>query len=130
VATGSAWSLYALSRLLDYYRPGTWRRIPLPGAIETTASGELVFTIFSALAQFEQCLIQERTRAGLKASGTGAGTSRGKKPIAPDDPHVTMTKTMHKDTTVSIMTICHTLNISGATFYRYLNLSANPGWSL
>jgi hypothetical protein len=41
-----------------------------------------------------------------------------------------MTKTMHKDTTVSIMMICHTLNISRATFYRYLNLSANPGWSL
>ena len=60
----------------------------------------------------------------------GRGEIEGKKLIAPDDPHVTMTKTMHKDTTVSIMTICHTLNISRATFYRYLNLSANPCWSL
>ena len=35
------------------------------GAIDTTtASGELVFNIFSALAQFERRLIQERTRAG------------------------------------------------------------------
>jgi hypothetical protein len=71
-----------------------------------------------------------RAHARRTQSGTGAGTSNGKKPIAPDDPHVTMTKTMHKDTTVSIMTICHTLNISRATFDRYLNLSANPGWSL
>jgi len=41
-----------------------------------------------------------------------------------------MAKTMHKDTTLSIPTICRTLNISRATFYRYLNLSANPGRSL
>src|SRR5262249_61086047 len=39
------------------------------GAIDTTtASGELVFHIFSALAQFERRLIQERTRAGLAAA--------------------------------------------------------------
>jgi len=34
----------------------------------TTASGELMFMIFSALAQFERRLIQERTRAGLTAA--------------------------------------------------------------
>ena len=39
------------------------------GAIATTtASGELVFHIFSALAQFERRLIQERTQAGLAAA--------------------------------------------------------------
>ena len=36
------------------------------GAIDTaSASGELIFNIFSALAQFERRLIQERTKAGL-----------------------------------------------------------------
>ena len=36
------------------------------GVIDTTsASGELIFNIFSALAQFERRLIQERTKAGL-----------------------------------------------------------------
>ena len=39
------------------------------GAIDTTtASGEFVFHVFSALAQFERRLIQERTRAGLAAA--------------------------------------------------------------
>ncbi|MEM9410444.1 MAG: recombinase family protein [Planctomycetota bacterium] len=39
------------------------------GAIDTTtASGELIFKIFSALAQFERRLIQERTKAGLAAA--------------------------------------------------------------
>jgi len=36
------------------------------GSIDTTtASGELIFNIFSSLAQFERRLIQERTKAGL-----------------------------------------------------------------
>ena len=39
------------------------------GAIDTTtASGELMFNIFSALSQFERRLIQERTNAGLSAN--------------------------------------------------------------
>lgn len=39
------------------------------GAIDTTsASGESIFNIFSALAQFERRLIQERTKAGLAAA--------------------------------------------------------------
>ena len=39
------------------------------GAIDTTsASGELIFNIFSALAQIERRLIQERTKAGLAAA--------------------------------------------------------------
>ena len=40
------------------------------GSIDTTtASGELMFNIFSSLAQFERRLIQERTKAGLAAAG-------------------------------------------------------------
>src|SRR5919109_3377433 len=48
------------------------------GAIDTTtASGEPVFHLFSALAQFERRLIQERTRAGLAAA-----RARGKHGVA------------------------------------------------
>jgi DNA invertase Pin-like site-specific DNA recombinase len=39
------------------------------GAIDTTtAPGELIFNIFSSLAQFERKLIQERARTGLTAA--------------------------------------------------------------
>src|SRR3954453_13916303 len=34
----------------------------------TTAGGELVFTIFAALAQMERRVLSERTRAGLDAA--------------------------------------------------------------
>jgi DNA invertase Pin-like site-specific DNA recombinase len=90
----------------------------------TTASGELVFNIFSALAQFERRLIQERTRAGLSAA-RARGRKGGRKPINPDNPRVQMAKTMHKDKSVSIADICQTLHISRATFYRYLTLAAH-----
>ncbi len=92
------------------------------GAIDTTtASGELMFNIFSALAQFERRLIQERTRAGLSAA-RARGRKGGRRPIGPDDPRVRTAKRMHKDHGMSINQICETLKISRPTFYRYLAL--------
>jgi DNA invertase Pin-like site-specific DNA recombinase len=44
-------------------------RSVIDGLIDTTSpSGELIFHIFSALAQFERRSIQERTRAGLASA--------------------------------------------------------------
>lgn len=92
------------------------------GAIDTTtASGELMFNIFSALAQFERRLIQERTRAGLSAA-RARGRKGGRKPVSPDDPRVKTAKLMHKKRDISINQICETLKISRPTFYRYLAL--------
>ena len=92
------------------------------GAIDTTtASGELIFNIFSALAQFERRLIQERTQAGL-AVARARGRKGGRRPISPDDPRVKTAKLMHKNRDISINQICETLKISRPTFYRYLAL--------
>ena len=92
------------------------------GAIDTTtASGELIFNIFSALAQFEHRLIQERTQAGL-AAARAQGRKGGRKPITGDDPRVQMAKRMHHDHGMNIARLCRTLKISRATFYRYLAL--------
>jgi len=92
------------------------------GVIDTTtASGELIFNIFSSLAQFERRLIQERTRAGLKAA-RARGRKGGRLPIVSTDPKVQMAKRMHKDHGMSITKICNTLKISRATFYRYVAL--------
>ncbi len=97
------------------------------GAIDTTtASGELMFNIFSALAQFERRLIQERTRAGLSAA-RARGRKGGRRPISPDDPRVKTAKRMHKDHGMSIDQICETLKISRSTFYRYLALPDSVG---
>lgn len=91
------------------------------GVIDTTSpSGELVFNIFSALAQFERRLIQERTKAGLDAA-RARGMKGGRKPIAADDPKILISKTMHNDKKMKISDICNTLEISRTTFYRYLD---------
>lgn len=92
------------------------------GSIDTTtASGELIFNIFSSLAQFERRLIQERTRAGLE-SARARGRIGGRKKIERTNPKVLMAKNMHKNHGMSIDDICNTLKISRASFYRYVGL--------
>ena len=92
------------------------------GAIDTTnASGELIFNIFSALAQFERRLIQERTKAGL-AAARARGRNGGRPKIAANDAKVLMAKKLHNDMTLSIDDICKTLNMSHSTYYRYVRM--------
>jgi DNA invertase Pin-like site-specific DNA recombinase len=92
------------------------------GAIDTTtASGELILHIFSALAQFERRLTQERTRAGL-AAARARGRKGGRKPLRADHPRVRMAYTMYADQSLTVPDICQTVRISQATFYRYVAL--------
>ena len=104
---------------------GQGHRLPVP--LRTASStplrhpGELMFNIFSSLAQFERRLIQERTRAGL-AAARARGRKGGRRPIRPDDPRVVTAKRLHQDRGLSIDQICKTLGISRPTFYRYLAL--------
>ena len=92
------------------------------GAIDTTtASGELVFNIFSALAQFERRLIQERTRAGLLAA-RARGKVGGRRPVRPDNPRVQMAYALYTAQRLTAAEICQALRISPATFYRYVAL--------
>jgi DNA invertase Pin-like site-specific DNA recombinase len=93
------------------------------GAIDTTtATGELVFHMFSALAQFERRLIQERTRAGLVAA-RARGKHGGRQPLRADAPQVRMAHTLSRDPRLTVPEICQHLHISRATFYRYVALA-------
>ena len=90
------------------------------GAIDTTtASGELIFNIFSAMAQFERRLIQERTRAGL-ASARARGRVGGRPALRSDDPKIITARKMYENKSLSIDDICKTLNVSRSTFFRYV----------
>jgi DNA invertase Pin-like site-specific DNA recombinase len=89
------------------------------GAIDTTTpSGELIFHVFSALAQFERRLIQERTNAGL-AAARARGRTGGRPPLNPDDPKVVLASKLFADKSVNLDDICATLKISKTTLYRY-----------
>jgi DNA invertase Pin-like site-specific DNA recombinase len=92
------------------------------GVIDTTtASGDLIFNIFAALAQFERQLIVERTKAGL-AAARSRGKVGGRKPILASDPKVRMAKNLHADKSMKIDDICENLQISKATLYRYISI--------
>ena len=97
------------------------------GAIDTTsASGELIFHIFSALAQFERRLIQERTKAGL-AVARSRGRCGGRPRLELEEGKVLAAKKLANDKSMSIDDICKTLGISRSTYYRYLGTnSADP----
>ena len=92
------------------------------GAIDTTcASGELIFHIFSALAQFKRRLIQERTKAGL-AVARARGRNGGRPKIGANEARVVLAKKLHADKRLGIDDICSTLRLSRSTFYRYVRL--------
>src|SRR5918911_1500047 len=85
----------------------------------STATGQLVFHIFGALAEFERNLIKERTIAGLIAA-RARGKSGGRPKRSPKAPKVTLAKRLYDDKTNTVAEICRTLNISRATLYRYI----------
>jgi DNA invertase Pin-like site-specific DNA recombinase len=84
-----------------------------------TATGQLVFHIFGALAEFERNLIKERTIAGLEAART-RGRKGGRPKLKTSSSKVSMAKKLFADHTNSIADICRMLQISRATLYRYL----------
>jgi len=86
----------------------------------TTSTGNLVFHIFGALAEFERNLIKERTMAGLEAA-RARGRLGGRPKLKATDGKITMAKRMYADQSYAIDEICRTLNISRATLYRYVN---------
>jgi len=87
----------------------------------STATGQLVFHIFGALAEFERNLINERTMAGLEAA-RARGTTGGRPRLKSAAGKVAMAKKLYRDRTLSIPEICKTLNISKATLYRWVNM--------
>jgi DNA invertase Pin-like site-specific DNA recombinase len=86
----------------------------------STATGQLVFHIFGALAEFERNLINERTMAGLEAA-RARGRTGGRPRLKSAAGKVAMAKKLYRDRTLSIPEICKTLNISKATLYRWVN---------
>ena len=91
------------------------------GVVDTTnPAGELIFSIFAALAQFERGLIRERTQAGL-AVAREKGRVGGRPTVSKHDKKVQLALEMTAKE-MKIKDICSALRISRATYYRYLKL--------
>jgi DNA invertase Pin-like site-specific DNA recombinase len=66
-------------------------------------------SVFSALAQFERRLIQERNRAGLAAA---RARKDGRPRLLASDPKLRPAKKLYADKSPSVDDICQTLKIS------------------
>lgn len=84
----------------------------------TSASGKLIFHIFSALAEFERDLIRERTLAGL-ASARARGR-KGGRPVRMTKDKIQRASELLKQKSLRVEEICKMLEISSSTLYRYL----------
>ncbi len=89
----------------------------------TTAQGRLIFNIFGSLAEFERERIRERTLAGLEAArlrGKKGGRPAGLSKSAQGKAH--SSELLYKEGKLSVAEICMQLDLSKATFYKYLKL--------
>ena len=100
--------------------PNSLRPNITEGMDTTTASGELFFHIFGALAQFERSLIQERVKAGLE-SAKQRGISGGR-PRAIDDEKINAIKKALDDG-MSKAAVCRTFGVKRSTLIDSLNRS-------
>jgi DNA invertase Pin-like site-specific DNA recombinase len=91
----------------------------------TTSGGKLVFHIFGALAEFERDIIKDRTKAGLNAArARGRLGGRPKAKMLDNPKKVALAQSLYENRDNTIDEICKTLNVSRATFYRYIKTKA------
>lgn len=82
----------------------------------TNAGGKLIFHIFGALAEFEWCMIKERTIAGLESAR--ARGRIGGRPKIMDENDIKMAKTLLKDPNITINQVAKRMGVSEATLFR------------
>jgi len=85
----------------------------------TTATGQLIFTVFAAFAEFERNLISERTKSGLDAI-RAKGTKLGK-PFKWNKEQIRQVIEMRKKGE-KVSDIAKELNIPLSTVYRLLSI--------
>ena len=87
----------------------------------STPTGQLVFHIFCALAEFERAIIRERTLAGLQAARARKqvlGRPKGLSKAAQQKAQAAAA--LYRDGSLDVRAICDHLHISPPTLYRYL----------
>lgn len=83
-----------------------------------TAGGRLIFTVFSAIAEFEREIIRERTRAGLDAARLRGRT--GGRPRALCENDLRTARVLLADTALTVEDVARRLGVGASTLYRYL----------
>ena len=82
----------------------------------STASGEMVFSVIGAMAEYERNLIRERTMAGLAAAR--ARGRMGGRPKSLDKSQVKVVIALANEGELTIKEICEQVGCSRSTYYR------------
>lgn len=85
-----------------------------------TASGDLIFHVFAALAEFERELIRERTQAGL-AAARARGRAGGRKPKL-DEKQVREIKALLSDPDIQVTEVARRYGVSRTTLYKHVGV--------
>jgi len=99
-----------------------------------SAGGRLIFTVFSAIAEFEREIIRERTRAGLEAAR--ARGRRGGRPRALSEKDLKQARALLADPDITVEEVARRLGVGPSTLYRYLPAArhavsgAEPLWGV
>lgn len=98
-----------------------FKSITEPQIDSTTTMGNLMFTFFAGLAQFERDLLIERTKAGLEAA-KARGRKGGRKPglTGKAKKKARLAESLYKENKLTVTEMCDTLEVARATFYKYL----------
>ena len=89
-----------------------------------TATGELVFHVFGAMAQFERNLIRERTLAGLTAA-RARGRKGGRRPKM-TQAKLDRAAELMREKRLTVREIARLAGITTNTLYRYLTPDGEP----
>jgi DNA invertase Pin-like site-specific DNA recombinase len=84
-------------------------------------SGQLVFHVFGALAEFERNLIRERTLAGLKAAR--ARGRKGGRPRKLSSKDLKTVRAMLKSGDIPVSTVAEKFRVARSTLYRNVGVS-------
>jgi DNA invertase Pin-like site-specific DNA recombinase len=112
----------SLKQLIESVEDLGTRRIgfrSLTEAIDTTsAGGRLTFHIFGAMAEFERCIIKERTRAGLDAAR--ARGRKGGRPPALSKRDIAAARALLANPEITMEEVAPRLKVAPSTLYRHL----------
>lgn len=120
------WKLDRLARSLkqlvlvldDLSQRGIGFRCLAPAIDTTTPEGRLLYSITGAFAEFERAIIQQRTKAGLKAAL--ARGRKGGRPKALSAEDVIAARAMLRDATISVAAVAERFNVSRPTIYKHI----------
>jgi DNA invertase Pin-like site-specific DNA recombinase len=91
----------------------------------TTPHGELLFSMFGALAQYERALIRERVKAGLEA-GVKRGRKGGRRPVIGPEMMEAILRELEAGTGKEA--VCRMFGVKRSTLYDALNrIAAQKG---